>query len=317
MSEQTNQFYADECVTDYELEDYEGATPRWCKGCGDFAVLTGVQKLLRDRQIDPNTVVCVSGIGCSSRFPHYLKTYGFHGIHGRALSVTTGIALARPDLHLLTIMGDGDCFSIGGNHWIHTLRYNIHATVLVLDNEVYGLTKMQASPTTPQGHVTNTTPRGAYLKPMNPLSIMLGITNVSFLAQTASWIPGHVEQTLARAWDHKGLSFVRVLQRCPVFMPGRHDPADPNFPAVFLEGDGGIPVEKGILRNAPTLAHDPSDLHHAQRIATNGAQAPLGLLYCNPEIPTYQDIRHDRITRIDRKTLVKNLHTEFEKYMIQ
>jgi 2-oxoglutarate ferredoxin oxidoreductase subunit beta len=154
----------------HKLDDYEAELPRWCKGCGDHGVLAGLQRVLTKNNIDPENVVSVSGIGCSSRLPHYLKTYGFHGIHGRALPIATGVRLSRPDLSVVVIMGDGDCFSIGGNHWLHAIRYNINAVVLVLDNEIYALTKMQVSPTTPDGWRTNTTPKGTYLQPLNPLS---------------------------------------------------------------------------------------------------------------------------------------------------
>ncbi|MDP6582035.1 MAG: thiamine pyrophosphate-dependent enzyme, partial [Vicinamibacterales bacterium] len=117
----------------HSIEDYETETPRWCRGCGDFSVLLAIQELLRDEQVDPETLVAVSGIGCSSRLPHYLQAYGFHGIHGRALPISMGVKLARPDLRVLTVMGDGDCFSIGAGHWVHTLRYNPNMLVIVLD----------------------------------------------------------------------------------------------------------------------------------------------------------------------------------------
>lgn len=311
------EFLEQECVDHgYEIEDYEGEEPRWCKGCGDYAVLTAVQKILRDRSIDPESVVCVSGIGCSSRFPHYLKTYGFHGIHGRALPVATGIALARPELHLWVITGDGDCFSIGGNHWIHTIRYNINATVLVLDNEIYALTKKQASPTTRQGFVTNTTPSGAYLKAMNPLSIMMGVTNISFLAQTATWLSGHMLKTLSKAWDHKGLAFVRVLQRCPAYLTSSYEPAGVNFPAIFLEHEEGIEVDKGILKNAATVKHNPRDIHEAQKMAMS-ERYPFGLIYRDPDLPTYGEIRRSFIKKRGRKDLIERLNRELDQHTVK
>src|SRR3989338_3461404 len=136
----------------HDLEDYQSGVPRWCPGCGDSAILAAVQRLCRDEGLRPEQTVFVSGIGCSSRFPHYLKTYGFHGIHGLALPVATGIKLHRPDLSVFVIMGDGDCCSIGAGHWIHTTRYNPDIVALLLDNGVYGLTKNQTSPTSPKGH---------------------------------------------------------------------------------------------------------------------------------------------------------------------
>ncbi len=143
----------------FTLDDYAGAMPRWCPGCGDHGILTAVERLLEAEQLLPERTVFVSGIGCSSRFPHYLRTYGFHGIHGRALPVAMGVKLRRPDLHVFAVMGDGDCCSIGAAHWVHATRYNANITALLLDNEIYGLTKNQTSPTTPLGHPSNTQPR--------------------------------------------------------------------------------------------------------------------------------------------------------------
>ncbi len=313
-----NEFIEIECADrSYELEDYETETPRWCKGCGDFGMLSIVQKYFHEKQIDPESVVCVSGIGCSSRFPHYMKTYGFHGIHGRALPIATGVALMRPDLQVLTVMGDGDCFSIGGNHWLHTTRYNMNATVLVLDNEVYALTKKQVSPTTRPGTSTNTTPKGSFLGGLNPLSVYLGISNRSFVAQTATWLPGHMNETFRAAWEHKGLSFVRVLQRCPVFMPDAFEGGGVNFPAVFLESEGGIKAEKGFLKKAPTIQHDYNDINAAQKIAEMPDLEPLGLIYRDGSIPTYQEIREERVAKLERPELVDKLNQEFAKYSVK
>jgi len=153
----------DDDEREFALGDYEGAVARWCPGCGDHSVLTAVEKLLVAEQLKPEQTVFVSGIGCSSRFPHYLKTYGFHGLHGRALPVATGVKLHRPDLDVFVVMGDGDCCSIGAAHWIHAIRYNIHMVAMLLDNSIYGLTKKQTSPTTPQGFKTNTQPFGSFL----------------------------------------------------------------------------------------------------------------------------------------------------------
>ncbi len=171
------------------LEDYQSGVPRWCTGCGDNAILTAVQRLCRDEGLRPEKTVFVSGIGCSSRFPHYMKTYGFHGIHGRAFPIAEGVKMARPDLTVFVNTGDGDCCSIGAAHWIHALRYNMNMTVFLHDNQIYGLTKKQASPTSPIGTRSNTTPRGSYLDALNPLTVSLGVSNVSFIAQAVDWIP--------------------------------------------------------------------------------------------------------------------------------
>ena len=190
-----NMMSATECLLQmsdehFELEDYQSGVPRWCTGCGDNAILAAVQRLCRDEDLRPEKTVFVSGIGCSSRFPHYMKTYGFHGIHGRALPVAEGVKMARPDLTVFVNTGDGDCCSIGAAHWIHAIRYNMNMTVILHDNQIYGLTKKQASPTSPIGTKSNTTPRGSYLEALNPLTVTLGVQNVSFVAQAVDWIPG-------------------------------------------------------------------------------------------------------------------------------
>jgi len=300
----------------HKLDDYEAELPRWCKGCGDHGVLAGLQRVLTKNNIDPETVVSVSGIGCSSRLPHYLKTYGFHGIHGRALPIATGVRLSRPDLSVVVIMGDGDCFSIGGNHWLHAIRYNINAVVLVLDNEIYALTKMQVSPTTPDGWRTNTTPRGTYLQPLNPLSAVVGMTNVSFLAQTATWLPAHLDETIEKAWEHKGLSFVRILQRCPIFMPKAFGDGGAQFPVVFLENDEGIPIHPGLSKRGPNQPHDHRDINEAQRVAVTVDPAPMGLIYRNPDLPTYEDIRWGRQDHPDYETLLKRLDQTIDHYRV-
>ena len=165
---------------EYDITDYEGLESRWCPGCGDRSALTAMQKLAAAEQLVPDKTVFVSGIGCSSRFPHYMNTYGFHGIHGRALPVALGIRLTRPDLTVFVAMGDGDCTSIGAAHWLHTLRYNPDMTALLLDNNVYGLTKQQTSPTTPQGF--------GYRWNM-PFHMRSSCKRRSFLACVKAWHP--------------------------------------------------------------------------------------------------------------------------------
>lgn len=303
-------------VTAHSIEDYQSELPRWCKGCGDHGVLAGLQRVMRKNNVDPENVVAVSGIGCSSRLPHYLRTYGFHGIHGRALPIATGVRLARPELKVIVTMGDGDCFSIGGNHWLHAIRYNIDALVLVLDNEVYALTKMQVSPTTPEGWKTNTTPKGAYLQPMNPIGVVVGMTNVSFVAQTATWLPAHLDATIERAWEHKGLSFVRVLQRCPVFMPQAFGEGGLNYPITFLENGDGIPVHPGLLKRGAAKPHNQRDINEALKVAAQVDPAPMGLIYHNPELPTYEDTRFGRRKRPDHETFVKRLDETMDRYAV-
>lgn len=318
MSVLIEECLAESCPVDaHTLADYESEKPRWCKGCGDHGVLASLQRVLHKNNIEPENVVSVSGIGCSSRLPHYLKTYGFHGIHGRALPLATGVRLARPELKVIVTMGDGDCFSIGGNHWLHAIRYNIDALVLVLDNEIYALTKMQVSPTTPSNWKTNTTPRGTYLEPLNPLSVVTGMTNVSFVAQSATWLPAHLDQTIEKAWEHKGLSFVRIMQRCPVFMPAAFGEGGLHFPVVFLEHPEGIPVHPGLLKRGEARRHDHFNINEAQRVAVTTDPSPMGLIYRNPDLPVYEEVRWNRREQPDHATFVERLEQVMDRYTVQ
>lgn len=271
------------------LEDYVGRTPRWCPGCGDHGVLGAVQRLARDEQLPPEKVVAVSGIGCSSRFPHYMKTYGFHGLHGRPLPVACGVRARRPDLHVFVVTGDGDCCAIGTGHWIHAIRYNMKMTVLMLDNNIYGLTKMQSSPTSVRGTQSNTHPYGTTLPPLNPLTVTLGITNASFVAQTVDWNPPHLYATIREAHHHPGLAFVRVIQRCPHYMEGAFDAyqEDPSR-VLLMTHENGIPVDDSLRRLFKnTVEHDPSDLHEARQHAAREDVIPIGLFYRNASASRY------------------------------
>ncbi|HEU5175662.1 MAG TPA: thiamine pyrophosphate-dependent enzyme [Gemmatimonadaceae bacterium] len=306
---------AEEEDRNYELSDYEGATARWCPGCGDHSILTAVERLLVAEQIDPERTVFVSGIGCSSRFPHYLKTYGFHGIHGRALPVATGVKLHRPDLTVFVVMGDGDCTSIGAGHWMHAMRYNMRMVVLLLDNSIYGLTKNQTSPTTPQGHASNTQPKGSFLPPLNPIQVTLGITNTSFVAQTAEWIPGHLYATIRAAYHHDGLSFVRILQRCPIFTPGLYQQAvqKPDLIEMLVHDDGVlVPELERTYRNR--LAHDPRDLDRARALAGTAERIRLGVFYRDASKARYEDLR--RVPPRSVTERVGQLNAELDKYAI-
>ena len=275
------------------LEDYNKCDPRWCDGCGDFAILTAVQRVCRDEQLPLEKTMFVSGIGCSSRFPHYMNTYGFHSLHGRALPIAQGIKLRRPDLKVFVNTGDGDCCSIGTAHWIHAIRNNMDMTVLLHDNEIYGLTKKQMSPTTPAGVVSNTSPTGSYLEPLNPLTVTLGIANVSFVAQAADWMPGHLYDVLYEAYRHKGLSFVRILQRCPQYVPNLFDPwiTDPDK-ILILEHENGVRIDAGLAGTYKNRTeHDPIDMNRARELASSQDPMPVGILYRNEEVPCYEDIR--------------------------
>lgn len=301
----------------FSLEDYEKGVARWCPGCGDHALLTNVQKLSREKQFDPDKTVFVSGIGCSSRFPHYMKTYGFHGLHGRAFPVACGIKFRRPDLTVFVITGDGDCCSIGAGAWIHAIRYNMDMTVLLFNNEIYGLTKKQTSPTSRIGTVSNTTPKGSILPPLNPIQTTLGVSNASFVAQTVDWNPGHMYETIKAANEHKGFSFVHVLQRCPIFQPHLVEEMASNREAVSLmTHENGITLsEEAANTFKNTAEHDPSDLNAARELADNHDSIFMGLFYQNREAPCYSDHGASNIgfTQKEKETA---LEKELDKFAV-
>ena len=318
MTENLSQCMLRMVETDYKLADYQSdIQPRWCVGCGDTAILTAMQKLMRDEQLAPEKTVAVSGIGCSSRLPHYLNAYGFHGIHGRALPVAEGIKIRRPDLNVFVTTGDGDCTSIGAAHWIHAIRYNMNMTVLLHDNQIYGLTKKQASPTSPIGQKSNTTPYGSVLLPLNPLTVTLGVANVSFVAQAVDWIPDLLYDILKKAFHHRGLSFVRILQRCPEFMEHRFDAyvRDPSKMRILTHGDGLRlnPELSRVYKNQET--HDPLNMGRALEIATIADEIPVGILYNDTSVPCYDDLRAGE--RPSTPALVETvLSEEFDKVTI-
>jgi len=305
------------CEQRYELEDYQSGVPRWCTGCGDNAILAAVQRLCRDEGLRPEKTVFVSGIGCSSRFPHYMRTYGFHGIHGRALPVAEGVRMARPDLKVFVNTGDGDCCSIGAAHWIHAIRYNMNLTVFLHDNQIYGLTKMQASPTSPRGLKSNTTPRGSTLEALQPLSVTLGVQNVSFVAQAVDWIPETLYDIVKAAYHHKGFSFVRIVQRCPEWLPKVWDPwlHDPQR-ILMLHHEQGMQLSTGLAKVYKNQAqHDPSNLDRAREIASNTDLIPVGILYRNPSVPCYEDLIGSGVLRTP-EYLRKGLEAEFDKFTV-
>jgi 2-oxoglutarate/2-oxoacid ferredoxin oxidoreductase subunit beta len=195
---------------------------RWCPGCGDYGILLAVQQLMPELGTAPENTVFLSGIGCSSRFPYYMNTYGMHSIHGRAPAIATGVAVARPDLDVWVITGDGDGLSIGGNHLIHALRRNVNLNILLFNNRIYGLTKGQYSPTSPVGKVTKSTPMGSIDPPFNPLAVALG-AEASFVARTHDLDRQHMIETFRAAHAHRGTSFVEIYQNCNVFNDGQFD----------------------------------------------------------------------------------------------
>ena len=192
---------------------------RWCPGCGDYSILAQTQKSLPDLGIPRENFVFISGIGCSSRFPYYMNTYGFHTIHGRAPTLASGVKLARPDLSVWVVTGDGDSLSIGGNHFIHVLRRNIDLNIVLFNNRIYGLTKGQYSPTSELGKVTKSTPFGSLDTPFNPPAVALG-AQATFVARSIDRYPSHLQKMLGRAHGHKGASFLEVYQNCLIFNDG-------------------------------------------------------------------------------------------------
>jgi 2-oxoglutarate ferredoxin oxidoreductase subunit beta len=220
---------------------------RWCPGCGDYSILAAVQLLLPELDVKPENLVFVSGIGCAARFPYYMNVYGLHGIHGRAPAIATGIALARPDLDVWVITGDGDALSIGGNHLIHSLRRNVNFTLLLFNNQIYGLTKGQYSPTSEVGKVTKSTPFGSIDHPFNPLSLALG-AEATFVARTHDMDRKHMTETFRRAHAHRGSSFVEVYQNCNVFNDGAFAAvtAKEARPNMLIDLKHGEPIRFGV-----------------------------------------------------------------------
>jgi len=207
-------------IPKYTAKDFQSDQDvRWCPGCGDYSILAQTQRVMPDLGIPKHRMVFVSGIGCSSRFPYYMDTYGLHGIHGRATAIASGLKIARPDLSVWVVTGDGDGISIGGNHFIHLMRRNLDINVLLFNNQIYGLTKGQYSPTSEMGKITKSTPYGSIDYPFNPVSLALG-SSATFVARSLDRDPKHLQGIIKRAAEHKGTSFVEIYQNCNVFNDG-------------------------------------------------------------------------------------------------
>ena len=296
---------------------------RWCPGCGDYAILKGVQKAMADMQADPAKTVFVSGIGCAARFPYYMATYGFHTIHGRAPAFATGIKLANPELDVWVVGGDGDNLSIGGNHLMHILRRNVDVQVLLFNNEIYGLTKGQYSPTSRVGTRSPSTPGGSVDAPVSATQFALGV-NARFVARAVDTQQKHLPGLLARARDHKGASFVEIFQNCIVYNDGVFDRftdkavqddmqihVEHGKPLLFgKEMDKGLRLDPKTLSlsvvklgengvtEADILVHDETNRVMAQLLAAMDAPdfpVAIGVLYCNPA-PTYETAVREQLT---------------------
>ena len=244
-------------------KDVSADHPTWCPGCGDFSVLALYFKLIEKRKMHHEKITTVAGIGCSSRFPYFVQAHGAHYIHGRALPFASGVALSRPDLHVCVFGGDGDAFSIGGNHFSHTARKNIKLTYVVMDNQVYGLTKNQTSPTSPIGYKSKTDIWGAKDQPINPVKQAIS-AGATFVARTSATNPNHVLAMMEQAMDHDGFSFIQCLSECVEFYPGAFDAATPRKGGVFNE----VPKE-----------HDTSDEYASYKLADTTWPGLFGVFY--------------------------------------
>ena len=246
-------------------KDIAADHPTWCPGCGDFSVLALYFKLIERRKLWQEKIATISGIGCSSRFPYFVQAHGVHYIHGRALAFASGISLSRPDLHLFVFGGDGDAFSIGGNHFNHTARKNVKMTYVVMDNWVYGLTKKQTSPTSPLGFKSKTDTWGAVDYPINPMKQAIA-AGASFVARTTHTNPNHVLQMMEAAMDHDGFSFIECLSECVEFYEGAFDASNPR---------------KGGLFNEVPKNHDVTDELAAYKLANEPFPGYFGIFYKN------------------------------------
>ena len=315
MSESTTQ-------ATYTRKDFTSdQAVRWCPGCGDYAILAQTQKVFPDLGRKKEDFVFISGIGCSSRFPYYMDTYGFHTIHGRAPAIASGVKISRPDLSVWVVTGDGDGLSIGGNHTIHMLRRNLDMNVMLFNNRIYGLTKGQYSPTSEVGKVTKSTPMGSLDIPFNPLSLALGAGS-TFIARTIDKETKHLQEMITESYKHKGTSFMEIYQNCNIFNDGafssltdRDTKADTVLwledgqPLVFgsekskgIRLDGNKPVVVEIGDNWSTedlLVHDKSDYVIASLLANMtylpDFPDPVGIFY-SIQSPTYEDMLSDQIS---------------------
>ena len=248
--------------------------PTWCPGCGDFAVLASFYKVLEKLQYPHEKIVTMAGIGCSSRFPYFVNTHGGHFIHGRSLPFSAGISLGNDDLHVFVFGGDGDGFSIGGNHLVHTARKNVDLTYVIMDNSVYGLTKKQTSPTSPVGFKSKTDPTGSFDQPINPMRTLLN-SGATFVARSHAAQVGHMTEMMERAARHDGFAVVEILSECVEFYPGAFDAGNPRKNGAFTL----IQERKNDGSPEDTQRHDPTNEVEAFRLATLPWPGVFGVFY--------------------------------------
>ena len=299
---------------------------RWCPGCGDYAILSTVQRLLPDLGVPKEDIVFISGIGCSGRFPYYMDTYGMHSIHGRAPSFATGLKSSRPELDVWVVTGDGDALSIGGNHLIHAMRRNVDLQMLLFNNEIYGLTKGQYSPTSERGKITKSSPYGSIDAPFNPVALALG-ADATFVARTMDRDPKHMKAMMRRAHDHRGMSFLEIYQNCNIFndgaffefteketKPERALFLDDGKPLTYAGGDRGLRLD-GLTLQAIDLTtgrwsaddcvvYDETNPELAGLIGRlfwqEDLPRPFGVIY-REERPTYEELLHTQIDGITKR----------------
>lgn len=299
---------------------------RWCPGCGDYSILAQMRKVLANIGAKRETTVCVSGIGCSSRFPYYVSSYGFHSIHGRAPAIASGVKLSNPDLDVWVVTGDGDGLSIGGNHLLHAIRRNMDLNILLFNNQIYGLTKGQYSPTSPLGKKTKSTPMGSLDFPLHPLSVAIG-AEATFVARAIDVNTKHLQEILERAAAHKGTSFIEIYQNCHIFNDGAFEYATgkdtKEDTTIYLEHGKpllfGKDKNKGIRLNGMNpeivelgtgvteddlLFHDerlpePSLAYLLSRMHYPEFPDPIGVFRC-VERPTYEELMVDQLAKARR-----------------
>ena len=304
---------------------------RWCPGCGDYSILAQVQKIMPTLGIPRENIVIVSGIGCSSRFPYYMETYGMHSIHGRATAIASGLKASRPDLSVWIVTGDGDSLSIGGNHTIHLLRRNFNVNVMMFNNQIYGLTKGQYSPTSETQKITKSTPFGSIDHPFNPLALVMG-ADATFIARSMDRDPKHLQEMLIRSHKHKGASFLEIYQNCNIFNDGAFEifteKSSKQAETLFLEQgkplvfganrdkgirlDGFHPVvvdlSEGTFSADDCWIHDEQDFYKAQilvRMFDDPRQPehlprPFGVFY-ETDRPCYEDMMAAQIEEVIAK----------------
>ena len=318
---------SDTKVKTYTRADFSSdQSVRWCPGCGDYAILAQAQKVFPDLGVSKENFVFISGIGCSSRFPYYMNTFGFHTIHGRAPAIASGVKLSNPDLSVWVVTGDGDGLSIGGNHTIHLLRRNLDINVMLFNNRIYGLTKGQYSPTSEIGKVTKSSPLGSLDRPFNPLTLALG-TGATYVARTIDRETKHMQGMISRSYEHKGTSFLEIYQNCNIFNDGAFGPMtdkeskadtvlwlENGQPMVFgkeknrgirLDGNTPMIVEIGDKWSLDdVLVHNESDYVIASLLSNLTYQSdfpdPIGVLYAI-DSPTYEELMMEQINNAIEK----------------